>query len=97
MTDKQIQITAAVITAVAAMIPGFLLFWVEYRRDRERIRVRRVITYTVSYENQAEWRISVGLEVTNLSSFAITLSAAGYNVGGKEQYWGFPPTRTPVF
>ena len=97
MTDnKQIEIVAAVITAVAAMIPGFLLFWVEYRRDRERIRVRRVITYTVTYA-QAGWWITVGLEVTNLSSFAITLTAAGYNVGGKEQYWGLPSTRHRYF
>jgi hypothetical protein len=97
MTDKQIQITAAVITAVAAMIPGFLLFWVEYRRDRERIRVRRVITYTGSYANQPEWWISIALEVTNLSPFAITLTAAGYNVGSKEQYWGLPSTRHRYF
>ena len=95
--DKQIEIVAAVITAVAAMIPGFLLFWVEYRRDRERLRVRRVITYTVSYANQAEWWISIALEVTNLSPFPITLTAAGYNVGTAEQYWGLPSTRHRYF
>src|SRR3984893_17179468 len=97
MTDKQIQITAAVITAFAAMIPGFLLFWVEYRRDRERIRVRRIITHSGSFSNQAEWLTRIALEVTNLSPFLITLTAAGYNVGGKEQYWGRPSTAQRYF
>lgn len=79
------------------MIPGFLLFWVEYRRDRERVRVRRVITYSSSLSNRAEWWISIALEVTNLSPFPITLTAAGYNVGGKEQHGGRPFTRHRYF
>ena len=82
----------AIFGAVAAAIPGFLLFWLERRRDRERIRVRRVISYSswVLDPDRPEWSIDVAAEVTNLSQFPITLTAFGFNIGAKDFYDGLP-------
>ena len=82
----------AIFGAVAAAIPGFLLFWLEHRRDRERIRVRRIISYTswVLDPDHPKWSIDIAAEVTNLSQFPVTLTAFGYSVGGKDPYQGLP-------
>jgi hypothetical protein len=84
----------AIFGAVAAMIPGFLLFWLEHRRDRERIKVRRVISYSswMQDPDRPKWSIDIAAEVTNLSQFPVTLTAFGYNTGGKDLYHGPPST-----
>jgi hypothetical protein len=93
--DKQFEIAVAVTSAVAAMIPGLLLFWLEYRRDRERVRVRRVITFSCALVGQIEWWIDIAIQITNLSQFPITLTAAGYNLGGQDMYRGLPSLGYP--
>jgi hypothetical protein len=81
----------AILGAVVATIPGFLLVWLEHRRDKEIIKLRRVIGFAILYkDDRVQWKLEIALQVTNLSQFPIKLTAAGYNIGGKGPDWGPP-------
>jgi hypothetical protein len=82
------EIIVGCIAAIATAIPAALLFWWTWKRDQERIIVKKVIPHSPTLTDQSvpekdEFGPVFNILITNRSLFPIYLSAFGVSIDGE--------------
>ena len=67
--------------AVLGAVLGVLTTWRTFNNDRVRVRVRPT---TVYFPHAGQW--ALGVEVVNLSAFAITVDSVGFTMRGTDRH-----------